>query len=71
MVVMSTITVPKTEYKVLKAKAAKYDRIVESVGDEVVDQVKAKLERQSHVLDRQPGKRFKSIGMFRQYLKTL
>ena len=76
---MNTITLPRTEYQKLlrnQADLSKEFHQLKSVvrialADEVTDQVKAKLEKQSKIMDRGQRKRFKSMREFSQYLKDL
>jgi len=76
---MNTITLPKTEYRKILRNQADLSRefhqfrsvIKVALADEVTDQVKARLEKQSKMMDRGEGKRFKSMREFSQYLKNL
>ena len=76
---MNTITLPKTEYRKILQNQADLSKefhqlrsvVKIALADEVTDQVKARLEKQSKMMDRGGGKRFKSMREFSQYLKDL
>ena len=76
---MNTITLPKTEYrKILQSQSDLTEELRQlksvvriAMADEVTDQVKARLEKQSKAMDRGEGRRFKSMREFSKYLKDL
>ncbi|MEK7209265.1 MAG: hypothetical protein AAB677_03325 [Patescibacteria group bacterium] len=76
---MNTITLTKTKYQEILRNQSDFVRELRqlksavkiALADEVTDRVKARLEKQSKIMDRGGGKRFKSMRAFSQYLKGL
>ncbi|MEK7586941.1 MAG: hypothetical protein AAB453_03680 [Patescibacteria group bacterium] len=76
---MNTITLPKIEYRKILQNQSDFTRELHqlksvvkiALADEVTNRVKSILERESAILDRGEGKRFKSMREFSKYLKNL
>ena len=76
---MNTITLPKIEYRKILQNQSDITRELHqlksvvkiALADEVTNRVKSILERESAILDRGEGKRFKSMREFSKYLKNL
>lgn len=76
---MNTITLPKIEYRKILRNQSDFTKELHqlksvvkiALADEVTDRVKARLEKQSKIMDRGGGRRFKSMREFSKYLKDL
>lgn len=76
---MNTITLPRNTYSEILKRQARVEiaiaklqeRVDELNQDELKPHVAARIERRSKALDAGKGKRFKTIGEFRSYLRAL
>ena len=76
---MNTITLPKIEYQKILQNQSNFTKELHqlksvvkiALADEVNDRVKAKLEKQSKIMDRGQNRVFKSIKEFDKYLESL